>query len=49
MEAHECPAHAGVDDAGNNGEMGRIQPSRPSKGLDFRRQQSVHGCTDTSP
>ena len=49
MEAHEFPAHAGVDDAGNNGEMGRTQPFRPHKGLDFRCQQSVRGCTDTSP
>ena len=29
--------------------MGRIQSFRPPKGLDFRRQQSVHGCTDTPP
>ena len=29
MEVHEFPAHAGVDDAGNNGEMGRTQPFRP--------------------
>ena len=49
MEAHEFPTHAGAGDAGNNAKMGRIQPFRPHKGLDFRRQQSVHGCTDTSP
>ena len=29
--------------------MGRSQSFRPPTGLDFRRQQSVHGCTDTPP